>query len=59
MSLVKKIKEELENYQDQHGILDDKEYEKLFVHFYLMHKDKYLEETTKTARSDGKKRNFK
>jgi hypothetical protein len=56
MSLVKKIKEELKSYQDEHGTLDDKDYEKLFVHFYLMYKDKYLEESAKTIRSDGKKR---
>ena len=58
MSLVKKIKEELKAYQDEHGNLDDKEYEKLFVHFYLMHKDNYLEESVKTVRSDGKKRKW-
>jgi hypothetical protein len=57
MSLVKKIKEELKAYQDEHGLLDDKEYEKLFVHFYLIHKDQYLEESTRSIRSDGKKRN--
>ena len=56
MSLVKKIKQELKAYQDEHGVLDDKEYEKLFVHFYLMYKDQYLEESTKSMRSDGKNR---
>lgn len=58
MSLVKKIKEELKIYQDEHGTIDDKEYEKLFVHFYLLYKDKYLEDSVKTTRSDGKKRNW-
>jgi hypothetical protein len=32
MSLVKKVKDALKDYQDEHGVLDDKEYEKLFVH---------------------------
>jgi hypothetical protein len=57
VSLVKKIKEELKAHQDEHGVLDDKDYEKLFVHFYLMHKDKYLEDSARPIRSDGKKRN--
>jgi len=56
MSLVEKIKEMLKDYQEQHGTLDEKEYEKLFVHFYLEHEDEYLKERIKTIRSDGKVR---
>ena len=56
MSLVIKIKEMLKDYQEQHGTLDDKEYEKLFVHFYLQYEDEYLKERIKTIRSDGKVR---
>lgn len=56
MSLVSKIKEELKKYQDEHGSLDDKDYEKLFVHFYLEHQKDYLDNSVKTTRSDGKKR---
>ena len=56
MSLVKKIKEELKKYQDEHGQLSDKDYEKLFVHFYLQHQKDYLDINTKPIRSDGKKR---
>jgi len=59
MSLVEKIKEMLKDYQEQHGTLDEKEYEKLFVHFYLEHEDEYLKERIKTIRSDGKNRNYK
>jgi len=59
MSLVAKIKEMLKDYQEQHGTLDEKEYEKLFVHFYLEHEDEYLKERIKTIRSDGKNRNYK
>ena len=59
MSLVIKIKEMLKDYQEQHGTLDEKEYEKLFVHFYLEHEDEYLKERIKTIRSDGKNRNYK
>ena len=54
MSLVIKIKEMLKDYQEQHGPLDDKDYTKMFVHFYLQHEDEYLKETVKTIRSDGK-----
>ena len=56
MSLVTKIKEMLKEYQEQHGTLDDKEYEKLFVHFYLQHEDEYLKQRVKTIRSDVKDR---
>ena len=54
MSLVLKIKEMLKDYQEQHGTLDDKDYTKMFVHFYLQYEDEYLKETVKTIRSDGK-----
>ena len=56
MSLVSKIKEMLKEYQEENGTLDDKEYEKLFVHFYLQHEDEYLKKRIKSIRSDGKKR---
>jgi len=54
MSLVSKIKEMLKDYQEQHGTLDDKDYTKMFVHFYLQNEDEYLKEAVKTTRSDGK-----
>jgi len=56
MTLVAKIKEMLKEYQEENGTLDDKEYEKLFVHFYLEHEDEYLKKRIKSIRSDGKKR---
>ena len=56
MSLVAKIKEMLKDYQEEHGPLDDKDYTKMFVHFYLQHEDEYLKQTVKTVRSDGKVR---
>jgi hypothetical protein len=56
MSLVAKVKEMLKEYQEKNGTLDDKEYEKLFVHFYLEHEDEYLKKRIKSIRSDGKKR---
>jgi hypothetical protein len=56
MSLVKKVKDALKDYQDEHGVLDDKEYEKLFVHFYLQHEDEYLKQKVSSNRSDGKSR---
>ena len=56
MTLVKKIKDMLKEYQDEHGALDDKDYEKLFVHFYLQYEDEYLKERVKTIRSSGKRR---
>jgi hypothetical protein len=55
MSLVAKIKEMLKEYQEENGTLDDKEYEKLFVHFYLENEDEYLKKRIKSIRSDGKK----
>lgn len=54
MSLVTKIKEMLKDYQEQHGTLDDKDYEKMFVYFYLQYEDEYLKGKVKTIRSDGK-----
>jgi hypothetical protein len=54
--LIEKVKEMLEEYQKENGKLDDKEYEKLFVHFYLQHEDEYLKKRIKSIRSDGKKR---
>jgi hypothetical protein len=59
MSLVAKIKEMLKEYQEENGTLDDKEYEKLFVHFYLQHEDEYLKQRINSIRSDGKRRGFK
>ena len=59
MSLVSKIKEMLKDYQEEYGTLDDKEYEKLFVHFYLQHEDEYLKQRVNSIRSDGKKRSYK
>jgi len=56
MSLVIKIKEMLKDYQEEHGPLDDKDYTKMFVHFYLQYEDEYLKQTVKTIRSDGKVR---
>ena len=54
--LIEKVKEMLEEYQKENGTLDDKEYEKLFVHFYLQHEDEYLKKRIKSIRSDGNKR---
>lgn len=54
--LIQKVKEMLEEYQKENGTLDDKDYEKLFVHFYLQHEDEYLKKRIKSIRSDGKKR---
>jgi hypothetical protein len=54
MTLVKKIKDMLKEYQEEHGTLDDKDYEKLFVHFYLKYEDEYLNQKIKSNRSDGK-----
>ena len=50
------VKTMLEEYQKENGTLDDKEYEKLFVHFYLENEDEYLKKRIKSIRSDGKKR---
>jgi hypothetical protein len=54
--LIEKVKEMLEEYQKENGTLNDKEYEKLFVHFYLENEDEYLKKRIKSIRSDGKKR---
>ena len=54
--LIEKVKEMLEEYQKENGTLDDKEYEKIFVHFYLENEDEYLKKRIKSIRSDGKKR---
>jgi hypothetical protein len=54
--LIEKVKEMLKDYEQENGKLDDKEYEKLFVHFYLQHEDEYLKKRIKSIRSDGKKR---
>jgi hypothetical protein len=59
MSLVAKIKEMLKEYQEENGTLDDKDYEKLFVHFYLQYEDEYLKQRVISIRSDGKSRNYK
>jgi hypothetical protein len=59
MSLVAKIKEMLKEYQEENGTLDDKDYEKLFVHFYLQYEDEYLKQRVNSVRSDGKKRSYK
>jgi hypothetical protein len=56
MSLVAKIKEMLKEYQEENGTLNDRDYEKMFVHFYLEHEDEYLKKRIKSIRSDGKKR---
>jgi hypothetical protein len=57
MSLVAKIKEMLKEYQEEHGTLNDRDYEKLFVHFYLQYEDEYLKQRVNSIRSDGKSRN--
>jgi hypothetical protein len=54
--LIEKVKEMLKEYEDKNGTLDDREYEKLFVHFYLEHEDEYLKKRIKSIKSDGKKR---
>ena len=59
MSLVAKIKEMLKEYQEENGTLDDTDYEKLFVHFYLQYEDEYLKQRVSSIRSDGKSRNYK
>lgn len=56
MTLVEKIKLMMREYEKENGPIDDKDYEKLFVHYYLMYKDQYLESVTKSFRSDGKRR---
>ena len=57
--LIEKVKTMLEEYQKENGTLDDKEYEKLFVHLYLQHEDEYLKQRVSSIRSDGKSRNYK
>lgn len=54
--LIEKVKEMLKEYQEEHGTLDDRDYEKMFVHFYLQNEDEYLKKRIKSIRSDGKKR---
>jgi hypothetical protein len=54
MTLVAKIKEMLKEYQEENGTLNDRDYEKMFVHFYLQHEDEYLKKRIKSIRSDGK-----
>lgn len=54
--LIQKVKDMLKEYEQENGKLDDKEYEKLFVHFYLQHEDEYLKNRIKSIRSDGKRR---
>lgn len=55
-TLVEKIKHMMKEYEIENGTIRDDEYEKIFVHFYLMYKDQYLEESVKSNRSDGKRR---
>ena len=54
--LIKKVKDMIKEYEQENGKLDEKEYEKLFVHFYLQHEDEYLKKRIKSIRSDGKRR---
>jgi hypothetical protein len=54
--LIEKVKEMLKEYQEENGTLDDRDYEKMFVHFYLQNEDEYLKKRIKSIRSDGKKR---
>ena len=56
MTLIEKVKQMLKAYQEEHGKLDDKDYEKMFVHFYLKHQDEYRKDSSGSFRSDGKKR---
>jgi hypothetical protein len=56
MTLVAKVKEMLKEYQEENGTLDDRDYEKMFVHFYLQYEDEYLKKRINSIRSDGKKR---
>jgi hypothetical protein len=57
--LIEKVKEMLKEYQEENGTLDDRDYEKMFVHFYLQNEDEYLKNRIKSIRSDGKTRNYK
>ena len=52
--LIEKVKKMLKEYQEENGILNDRDYEKMFVHFYLQHEDEYLKKRIKSIRSDGK-----
>lgn len=54
MTLVEKIKLMMKEYEKENGPIDDKDYEKLFVHYYLKYKDEYLDSVVKPFRSDGK-----
>jgi hypothetical protein len=54
--LIEKVKEMLKEYQEENGTLDDRDYEKMFVHFYLQNEDEYLKKRINSIRSDGKKR---
>jgi hypothetical protein len=54
--LIEKVKEMLKEYQEENGTLDDRDYEKMFVHFYLQNEDEYLKNRIRSIRSDGKKR---
>jgi hypothetical protein len=54
--LIEKVKEMLKEYQEENGTLDDRDYEKMFVHFYLQNEDEYLKKRIRSIRSDGKKR---
>jgi hypothetical protein len=57
--LIEKVKKMLKEYQEENGTLDDRDYEKMFVHFYLQNEDEYLKNRIKSIRSDGKTRNYK
>lgn len=54
--LIKKVKDMIKEYEQENGKLDEKEYEKLFVHFYLQNEDEYLKKRVNSIRSDGKRR---
>ena len=56
MTLVEKIKLMMKEYEKENGKIEDKDYEKLFVHFYLKYQDQYLDSVVKPFRSDGRKR---
>lgn len=56
MTLIEKVKIMMKEYEKENGPISDKDYEKIFVHYYLMYKDQYLDSSVKSFRSDGKKR---
>jgi hypothetical protein len=56
VTLVEKVKRMMKEYEIENGPISDEDYEKIFVHFYLMYKDQYLDSAVKSLRSDGKKR---